>query len=113
MNTKIAREWAENIDLFNRQNSGRPTRLGVFEPQNGVVNDYWIENGLPLIGLVLESHNDLPTVEISLEGLSRSVMNVVQFGIKLSSQGDEDGVDLVDSSGNTTMLRFNVESEAN
>ncbi len=110
MDTNSAEKWAEFVKFFNQQNSGRPTRIGVFESANGRTTDYWLENGLPLIGLDLDWHEGLPTVQMSLEGMSRSVKDATQIGFKLSTSGEEDGVDVTDRDGNTVVLRFNIGS---
>lgn len=107
MDPKNVVKWAAYINFFNQQNCGRPTRIGVFESTNSGTTDYWLENGLPLIGLDVDWHDGTPTVQMSLEGMSRSVKNATQIGFKLSTSGDEDGVDVIDLAGNTVVLRFN------
>ena len=41
-------EWTKYLRFFAEQNAGRPTRLGVFEHDGNILNDYWLEDGLPL-----------------------------------------------------------------
>lgn len=61
--------WTEFLTLFSEQNQMRPTRLGVFEGEPGAMRDYWLEDGLPLTGIDVDTHAEgAPTIEIMLGG---------------------------------------------
>lgn len=105
--TEISRKtWAEFLTSYGRANSKRPTRLGLFHKTAGVVNDYWIEDGLPLVGLDVEFGDDLPVVQIMLDGFTHVVRDVRSIRPIFSADGSEDGLDLVREGGSTTILRF-------
>ncbi len=94
------------IEIFNDQYQGRPTRLGVFERENGVMNDYWIESGLPLNGLYLDCRGRLPALRINMGTFSHEIVNILQITVTLTVSGDEDGINVLDGSGRTTVLRI-------
>lgn len=59
--------WSKFLKLFSEQNCARQTRIGVFEGAPDAMQDYWIEDGLPLTGIdVDEHHPNAPTVEMML-----------------------------------------------
>jgi hypothetical protein len=52
MRTMIDKQdWQAFLGDLSRRNAGRPTRLGVFSPSYGTIADYWLEDGLPLVGM--------------------------------------------------------------
>lgn len=104
--TKIQHEWTKNLKFFSEQNVGRPTRLGVFEPNSGVAADYWIECGLPLVGVDLDVRSDTPAVQIMAGSLTHEIKNAIKLSFQLTASGDEDGLDILDQSGRLTVLRF-------
>ncbi|MGD9563038.1 MAG: hypothetical protein AB7F88_09230 [Pyrinomonadaceae bacterium] len=106
--TKTQHEWETFLKFYSDQYKGRKTRLGVFENTADVVNDYWLEDGLPLLGVDVEV-NDLPTVEILLDSYSHSVNDVRSLKVHYTLKGDEDGMDITGSDGKTTILRFENE----
>ena len=99
-------EWSKYMRFFTDNNTGRLTRLGVFEKQGSTVNDYWLENGLPFHGLDVDTHKELPSVQISVGELCHEVDNAIDLIFHFSASGDEDGVDIKCGDGNTTVLRF-------
>lgn len=99
-------QWKAFLNLFTESNRGRPTRLGTFE--NG--NDLWLEAGLGFEGLDMDDRDEFPSVQIVLEGYQRVVDNVREIVFRLG-RGEEDGVDIVDLDGDTTVLRFETEAE--
>lgn len=94
--------WKSIFKFFADENGGRLTRLGVFEGGD----DYWIESGLPLTGIVVDERGELPAVEIVLGDYTHTVRNAMEAKIVLSHSGEEDGLDIKDSAGATTILRF-------
>ena len=60
LSNKEHSHWQKLIDILNQHFKGCPTRLGVFEREDAVVNDYWIESGLPFSSLAMDVRGDLP-----------------------------------------------------
>jgi hypothetical protein len=98
--------WQKLIDILNEHFKGCPTRLGVFEREDAVVTDYWIESGLPFFSLSLDVRGELPSLQIDMGNYSHNVGNILRIAIKLSASGEEDGLDILDGSGRNTVLRF-------
>lgn len=94
--------WTNFLTFYGEQNAARTTRLGVFEDEN----DYWLENGLPLAGLDIDTRGDAPTVEIMLENFTHIVKNAKKLTMHFSLDGSDDGLDITDAEGKTTILRF-------
>ena len=109
--------WGEYLQEFNRQNGARLTRLGVVKP-GASMEDFWLEDGLPLAGVDLDTEGrDAPRVEIMLgrEGaaersMTHAVPRVRKVGIQLSTDGHGEGLDIEDENGATTILRFEPRS---
>lgn len=116
MNAAIEQHnWARFISLFGEQNRLRPTRVGVFEGPPGSMNDLWLEDGVPLMGIDIDAHGpDAPDIEIMLgdkgkpgAGHMTHVVKGARFvKIVLSATGDGDGLEIEDRDGRTTILRF-------
>jgi len=104
--TATQHEWSKYMKFYTEDNAGRPTRLGVFERQGDTVNDYWLESGLPFVGIDVDIHLELPSVQIAVGDLCHEVADAVDMAFHFSASGDEDGVDIKSSNGNTTILRF-------
>ena len=101
-------EWTKYLKFFGEQNAGRLTRLGVFEKNNDVVNDYWLESGLPLLGLDVDTRAELPSVQIIFGDLTHEVNDAMRLDFHLGHTGDEDGIDISAADGRTTVLRFEI-----
>lgn len=98
--------WETFLKFYSEQNKGRKTRLGVFEREGNVVTDYWIEDGLPLLGIDIEPADGLPAIEVLLEGYSHSIDAARSLHVHFSHDAEEDGLDITDDHGKTTILRF-------
>lgn len=107
--------WTEFLKLFSEQNYLRPTRLGVFEGEPGEMKDYWLEDGLPLTGIDIDTHRqDAPVIEIMLgknekkdsHAMTHVIRNVRSANIVLSVNGNDDGLEIKDAEGRTTFLNF-------
>jgi len=110
MNTKAKlHDWMEQITLFSTENVGRPTRLGVFEPLNYGLNDYWLEDRLPLNGIDVDQHDGEATITIHLDGYTYRVPRAKRINLHYSVDGTDDGFDVVDAAGRTSVLRFETE----
>lgn len=95
--------WTNFLNFYNVENSGRATRLGVFE--NG--NDFWLEDGLPLAGIDFDEHGDSMTIEIMLgDEMTHTIRNVRNVQMNFSLDEINDGLDITDAEGRTTILRF-------
>ncbi len=102
-----------HVEEFNRQNKARPSRLGIIKPGDRM-EDYWLEDGLPFAAIGLETEGDgAPVVEIMLgaEGeagrsVTHTVARVNTVTLRLTDDGSDDGLDVEDAEGATTLLRF-------
>ena len=106
-------EWKEFLRNFSTRHRGRRTRLGLFEIRDGVVNDLWIEDGIPLVGIDIDTKNGRQTIGIVFEHFRHSIKNVSTIS-EVSGENVAAGLDIQDSEGKTTALRFEdyvVESE--
>lgn len=99
-------DWANFVKFYCEQNLGRLTRLGVFEPNNDVVTDYWIENGLPLTGIDFADTDGKPAIQIMFKGYSHEIKVPRSLTFRFTVAADEDGIDITDDDGRTTVLRF-------
>ena len=106
MNTKQTQHrWRAQLSLFSEENLGRPTRLGVFEPAREGMIDYWLENGLALCEVVFEEHDGSKSVEIILDGFTHTIRQVKRLELLLGEEA-EDGLNVIDANGMTSVLRF-------
>ncbi|NOT46832.1 MAG: DUF5335 family protein [Acidobacteria bacterium] len=106
MNTAARQHnWASFLKFYTKQNRGRPTRLGLFEHQSDGFNDYWLEAGLRFEGIDVDTRSETPNIEIVLENYEHTVAGVKELKANFSTD-DNEGLDIVDSEGNTTLLRF-------
>ncbi len=95
--------WAKFLKFYSEQNSGRLTRVGVFD--NGT--DYWLEDGLPLSGVDFDGHGESVSIEIMLgENMTHVIRDVQKVKVSFSFEGSSDGMDITNSEGKTTILRF-------
>ena len=113
--TETQHNWTEFIKLFSRQNRSRPTRIGVFEGDPGNLTDYWLEDGLPLEGIDIDTSKGASwSVEIMLGSpekagtrtFTHTIANARFAKITLSASGESDGLEIEDDQGAITILRF-------
>jgi len=105
--------WGAFLEEFNRQNRMRPTRLGKIKADEAG-RDYWLEDGLPLAGIDLDTEGEgAPSLEIMLGGegikegdMTHTVARVQRLRLQLTADGQEDGLEIDDAEGMTTILRF-------
>ena len=104
--------WKSHVEEFNRQNKARPSRLGIITPGDRM-EDYWLEDGLPFAAIGLENGGSAPVIEIMLgaEGdaersVTHTVRGVKTLTLRLTDDGSDDGLDVADAEGTTTLLRF-------
>ena len=104
--TRPQPSWTNFLKYFSDTNKNRQTRIGLFEKVSDVTTDYWLENGLPLLGIDLDSENDTMIVEIMLERYTHVVRGVRTIRPIYSFDGTEDGIDFIGPGETTTILRF-------
>ena len=106
--------WTSILRFYSEQNSGRITRLGVFEPADGAVTDYWLESGLPLKGIEFDPAGEGHTIiQIMVGDFTHTVSDPRKLLFHFTSGGDEDGVDVIAADGETTVLRFETTNPSN
>ena len=104
---KTQSDWTEFLNFYASQNAGRRTRLGVFELDRDVVNDYWIEDGLPLVAVDTEKNADgRLDVRIMLGEMVHDISDAIKITTHLTASGFEDGLDILDRGDRVTILRF-------
>lgn len=97
-------QWVAFLREYTDRNKGRPTRLGVFEVSHGAAHDYWIEDGLPLVALDAHRRYGRSRVDVYVGDYTHSIEGANKL---VHVSGDEkDGLDILDSEGNTTVIRF-------
>jgi hypothetical protein len=107
MNTaQKQRNWDHRIAAFNEENIGRPTRLGVFERLEHGLNDYWLESGRSFKGVTVEDRNGKLAAEILLDGYAHLIHAAAKLELIYDIEGSEDGMNIHDTDGRTTILRF-------
>lgn len=100
-------EWTEFLRGYSSRNECRPTRLGVFESSDGNANDFWIEDGLPLVALDTYSHKHKTRVDILFDNYVHQIDGVARIvDIDIEGEGTDHGLDICDMNGRTTLLRF-------
>jgi len=113
--TETQHNWSVYLENFSRQNKARPTRLGVFEGEPGALTDYWLEDGLPLEGVDIDTRGGTaPTIEIMLgtdpksgaRAFTHTITKTRLIKIILSAGGESDGLEIENESGAVTVLRF-------
>jgi hypothetical protein len=97
--------WTKFLKDYSSRNEDRPTRLGVFEKYNGNANDFWIEDGLPLIALDAYPNKDRICVDILFENYKHQIDGVERI-VDIEGEVGDQGLDIADASGRTTILRF-------
>lgn len=98
-------DWKTFLHGYRDRHEGQPTRLGIFEVKDGVVNDLWIEDGLPLVDLDVTSAKGHVRVGITLEQYAHAVDDPAIL-IDVNNDGPEVGLDICDKNGKTTLIRF-------
>ena len=98
-------EWRAFLKSYGSRNVGRPTRLGVFDTSDGVTDDYWLEDGLPLVGLAIEPKAGKTEIEIFLDSFTHSIADATGL-VSVEDEGREEGIDIFDADGKTTVMRF-------
>lgn len=98
-------DWTDFLKGYSSRNEFRPTRLGVFVSSEGNANDFWIEDGLPLVALDAYSHKDKMCVDILFDNYTHQIDGVARI-VDIEGEGTDQGLDICDVKGRTTLLRF-------
>ena len=104
--TQTQHKWTSFLKFYSEQYKGRKTRLGVFENTGDVLNDYWLEDGLPLLEVGVKLKGDMPVLELLFDSYSHPIPAARSLKVHYSLDGNEDGLDITGSHGRTTVLRF-------
>jgi hypothetical protein len=98
-------DWADFLKNYSARNKGRPTRLGVFEQTDDIMNDYWIEDGLPLVAVDSYPDNGDTNVEILFDKYTHAIDGAAKL-VSIVGEGNDQGLDISDAEGKTTVMRF-------
>ena len=110
--------WQSDLAAFGKRNNMRPTRLEVLGPAGEVEADFWLENGLLLVGIVLDPDGERGTcVEIMLQEASASNKNHVTHtvaGVKRlvleTTDGRDKALEMEDKEGRVTVMHLELET---
>lgn len=112
--------WQSDVAAFGKRNNMRPTRLEVLGPDREVETDFWLEDGLLLAGIDLDTDGERGTgIEIMLQTSSASTTNHMTHSVagvkrlELETTDDRDeGLEIEDGEGRVTIMRFESERPA-
>lgn len=112
--------WQADLAAFGKRNNMRPTRLEVLGPARDVESDFWLEDGMRLAGVDLDTDGERGTwVEIMLQApstSSRSHMTHTVAGVKRleleTTDGRDAALEIEDREGKVTIMHFESESPA-
>ncbi len=76
------------------------------KPGHSAVTDYWVENGLPFVGVDLDDGHGAFSIRITAGSYTHEIKDVLRVSCYLSRNGDEDGLDVLDARSHVTLLRF-------
>jgi hypothetical protein len=109
--------WQSDLAAFGKRNNLRPTRLEVLGPVREVESDFWLEDGLLLAGIDLDTDGERGAcVEIMLQAPSAPSKNHMTHniaGVKRLELETTDGLDkaleIEDGEGKITIMHFELE----
>jgi hypothetical protein len=113
-------KWGESLTRFSEINRNRPTRLEVIGQIGNLERDYWMEDGLPLMGIDVDMKGEnAPRVEIMLASketntshLTHIVSKAKTVVVELGYEGQFDGLQIENAEGSKTILRFETKEPA-
>jgi hypothetical protein len=97
--------WKSFLRRYSDQNEGKPTRLGIMDIKDDVANDYWLEDGLPLIGLDVYPDKGKTRVDIIFDDFTHSIDAATTL-VHVNGEHRDYGLDVTDAEGKTAVLRF-------
>ena len=109
--------WQSDLAAFGKRNNLRPTRLEVLGPAREVESDFWLEDGLLLAGIDLDTDGESGTcIEIMLQSPSASSQNHMTHnvaGVKRleleTTNGRDESLEIEDGEGRVTIMHFESE----
>ena len=109
--------WQAYLAAFGKRNNMRPTRLQVLGPARDVESDFWLEDGLRLVGVDLNTDGERGTcVEIMLEAPSNSSRNHMTHTVARvkrleleTTDGRDAALEMEDGEGKVTIMHFESE----
>ena len=112
--------WQSDLAAFGKRNNLRPTRLEVLGPAREFESDFWLENGLLLAGIDLDTEGERGTcIEIMFQTPSASSQNHMTHtvtGVKRVemeiSDGRDESLEIEDGDGRVTIMHFESERPA-
>jgi hypothetical protein len=111
--------WQSDLAAFGKRNNMRPTRLQVLGPAREVESDFWLEDGLLLAGIDLDTDGRGTCVEIMLKATSASsdnhmthtVAGVKRLGLQ-TMDGRDSALEIEDGEGRVTIMHFESDRPA-
>ena len=112
--------WQSDLAAFGKRNNMRPTRLEVLGPTRDVESDFWLEDGLRLSGVDLNTDGERGTcVEIMLQAppasgknhMTHTVAGVKRFVLE-TIDGHDGGLEIEDEAGSVTIMHFESDRPA-
>lgn len=112
--------WQSDLAAFGKRNNMRPTRLEVLGPAGEVESDFWLEDGLLLAGVDLDTDGERGAcVEIMLQApsaLTKNHMTHTVAGVKRleleTTDGRDAALEIEDGEGRVTIMYFESEMPA-
>ena len=112
--------WQADLAAFSKRNNMRPTRLEVLGPAGEVESDFWLEDGLRLAGIDLDTDGERGTcVEIMLQapsGSSKNHMTHTVAGVQRlvldTTDTHDEGLEIEDEDGSVTVMHFESDRPA-
>ena len=109
--------WKSDLAAFGKRNNMRPTRLEVLGPAREVESDFWLEDGLLLAGIDLDTDGERGTcVQIMLRTPSASSTNHMTHnvaGVKRLeleiTDGRDESLEIEDGEGRVTIMHFETD----
>ena len=112
--------WQSDLAAFDKRNNMRPTRLEVLGPAREVESDFWLEDGLLLAGIDLDTDEERGTcIDIMLQAapasgknhMTHTVAGVKRLGLE-TTDGRDAALVIEDGEGRITIMRFESEKPA-
>ena len=112
--------WQSDLAAFGKRNNMRPTRLQVLGPARDVESDFWLEDGLLLAGIDLDTDRERGTcVEIMLQAppasgknhMTHTVVGVKRLVLE-TTDGRDKALEVEDKEGRVTVMHFELETPA-
>ena len=109
--------WNAKLAAFGTRNHLRRTRLEVLGADRNIDCDFWLEDGLLLAGIDLDTKGERgPSVEIMLRAskapssdhMTHSVAGVKRIALNTGANQDE-GLEIEDEKGTITIMHFDSE----